>query len=62
MDRVALVAFCWFAFWTGMGTLVGRLLDTPGTFIIVGFVFALATVFAWPWVLPERLQRWMEDS
>ena len=25
-----------------------------------GFVFALVSVFAWPWILPEALNRWMD--
>jgi hypothetical protein len=60
MDRVALVAICWFAFWTIVGTITGRLLEIPGTFTVVGFVFALLTVFVWPWILPESLERWMD--
>jgi hypothetical protein len=60
MDRVAFVAVCWFAFWTSMGVLAGRLLETPGTWTVAGFVFALVSVFAWPWILPEALNRWMD--
>ena len=59
MDRVALVAWGWFLAWIGLGWIVGRLLDVPGTFTVAGFVVALLTVFAWPWVLPESLNRWM---
>jgi hypothetical protein len=59
MDRVALVAWGWFLGWTGFGWIVGRMLEVPGTFTVTGFIVALLTVFAWPWVLPERLNRWM---
>ena len=59
-DRVALVGVCWFVFWTGMGSLAGRLLETPGTWTVAGFAFALVSVFAWPWILPEWLNNWME--
>jgi hypothetical protein len=59
MDRVALVAWAWFIGWTVLGWIVGRLLDVPGTFTVGGFIVALLTVFLWPWVLPERLNRWM---
>ena len=61
MDRVALVAVCWFVGWTAAGSIVGRLLEVPGTITVCGFIFALLTVFAWPWVLPERLKRWMSE-
>jgi hypothetical protein len=60
MDRVAFVTICWFVFWTGAGILLGRYLEVPGTFTVTGFIFALLTVFAWPWILPESLNRWMD--
>jgi hypothetical protein len=60
MDRVAFVAICWFVFWTGAGSILGRYLDVPGTITAAGFVFALVSVFAWPWILPERLNNWMD--
>jgi hypothetical protein len=60
MDRVALVAICWFVFWIAVGSVVGRMLDVPGTFTVGGFFFALVTIFAWPWILPDRLNRWMD--
>jgi hypothetical protein len=44
----------------GAGAIIGRLLDTPGTFTFGGFLFALVTMFAWPWILPERLNDWMD--
>jgi hypothetical protein len=59
MDRVAMVALFWFVGWTGVGWILGRMLDVPGTFTVCGFLFALLTVFVWPWVLPESLNRWM---
>lgn len=60
MDRVALVAICWFVAWTAAGVALGRYLNIPGTITVLGFVVALLTVFAWPWILPERLNRWMD--
>jgi hypothetical protein len=60
MDRVAFVTICWFVFWTAAGFLLGRFLEVPGTFTVAGFIFALVAVFAWPWVLPESLNRWMD--
>ena len=61
MDRVALVAICWFAFWTTVGVVLGRYMEMPGFGGIYGFGFALVSVFAWPWVLPNRLQDWMDS-
>jgi hypothetical protein len=60
MDRVAIVTVLWFVFWTAAGVGMGRLLDIPGTFTVAGFVFAVVSVFAWPWILPERLNNWMD--
>jgi hypothetical protein len=61
MDRVALVAICWFAFWVVVGVVLGRYLEMPGFGGIYGFVFALVSVFAWPWVLPNWLLDWMDS-
>jgi hypothetical protein len=61
MNRVPLVALCWFAFWTGAGAILGRVLETPGTYTVLGFVFALLSMFAWPWILPDRLNEWMDE-
>ena len=59
-NRVPLIAVCWFALWTTVGFFIGRLLDTPGTYTVLGFVFGLVTIFAWPFVLPNWLQDWMD--
>ena len=61
MDRVAFVTICWFVFWTSVGVVAGRLLEIPGTWTVAGFMFALVSVFLWPMILPERLNRWMDD-
>ena len=62
MDRVAIVAFIWFGCWiAGFAELGKVLFHNPGVWAIWGFVLALLTVFAWPWVLPARLERWMHD-
>jgi len=61
MDRVALVATAWFAVWIVGGWQIGGLLLIPGTGALCGFVLALLTVFAWPWVLPRRIDDWMHD-
>ena len=62
MDRVALVAVLWFVGWIAGSWEFSKLLfDDPGTGAICGFILALLTVFAWPWVLPPPLEHWMHD-
>ena len=61
MDRVALLAFIWFVFWTTVGVIIGRWLETPGFWTVGGFVFALLTVLIWPYILPNRLLDWMDE-
>jgi len=62
MDRVAIVALVWFAAWTTGGTELSKyLFNDAFSGAIWGFIFALMTVFAWPLVLPPRLERWMHD-
>jgi hypothetical protein len=61
-DRVALVGWAWFLGWIGIGYLAGRLLlGVGGTGLVVGFIIALLSVPAWPWLLPQRLEDWMCD-
>jgi len=62
MDRVALVAVLWFVGWIAGSLEFSKLLfNDPGTGAIWGFILALLTVFAWPWVLPPSLEHWMHD-
>jgi hypothetical protein len=62
MDRVAIVAWCWFIAWVTAGYAVGSLaFNTPWTGALVGFIAALLSTFAWPWAMPERINRWMDD-
>jgi hypothetical protein len=61
VDRVALVAWLWFIFWVVGGDLIGRWFGMPGTGKVFGFLFALSTVWTWPWVMPESLDDWMYD-
>ena len=60
MNRVPLVLAFWVGLWTTAGYLIGRGLETPGVYTAAGFVVALISIFAWPFILPERLQDWME--
>jgi hypothetical protein len=62
MDRIALVALCWFLFWTGLGVVTGKLLGMPGTATLLGFLFALFSTFAWPWIMPEAISNWMNHG
>jgi hypothetical protein len=67
MGRVALVAAIWFAFWIVVGSTVGGLTGGNAGGVQNGIYFgafngawwALFTSFAWPWIMPERLDRWM---
>jgi len=61
VNRVPLVAAGWFIFWTVIGWVAGRLLDTPVTYTIAGFLFAFISIFAWPFIFPDRFQDWMYD-
>jgi hypothetical protein len=60
-DRVALIGWIWFLALIGIGDLIGRWLGVPGTGMVVGFIVALCSVPAWPWLLPRRLEDWMCD-
>ena len=60
-DRVAIVALLWFVVWTGSGDAIGQWFKTPGTGIVLGFLFALSTLAAWPWVMPPAIDDWMHD-
>jgi hypothetical protein len=61
MDRVAIVARCWFAFFIAFGCAVGSVLfSTPWTGGVTGFGFALLTSLAWP--KPEPINAWMGDQ
>jgi hypothetical protein len=62
VDRVFIVGFCWFALWIGLGAAAGSFFRVPGTGSIAGFCFALGTLFTWPFIMPERLARWMDRS
>ena len=60
-DRVAVVAFCWFALWTGLGIAVGSVVGGPTTGAVNGFLFALLALSAWPWIMPNSIENWMND-
>jgi hypothetical protein len=56
MDRVAIVALGWFAFWIALGYSSDTLLfSSPGTDTVLGCFFALLATPSWPWVMPEAV-------
>ncbi len=67
MKRVAIVAAIWFAFWIVVGAAVGGLTGGNGGGVQNGIYFgafngtwwALFTSFAWPWIMPASIDRWM---
>jgi hypothetical protein len=67
MGRVFIVAGCWFLFWMTFGAIVGGLSAGPGAapdgvFFGArnGAWIAALTSFAWPWIMPESINRWMD--
>jgi hypothetical protein len=68
--RVVIVAGTWFAFWMILGSVIGGLMGGSGGGVQNGIYFgffngaswALLTSFAWPWVMPTAIDRWMYRS
>lgn len=62
MDRIALVAFLWFVGWTVAAFEVGKVAFNAGiSGALLGFMLALLTAFAWPWIMPRPVDDWMHD-
>ncbi len=67
MGRTAIIAGSWFAFWMIVGGALGGFLapttDVRLTNIYYGIFngafFAVLTSFAWPWIMPRVIDRWM---
>ena len=62
-DRVAFVALCWFVLGTTIGIAVGGTMfgdSTSGA--VYGFFLAFAACFVWPWIMPDFIENWMQDS
>jgi hypothetical protein len=63
MDRVAIVASCWFILWVVLGLAIGSVgFNTPWTGGLTGFAFALLAMLAWPWIMPEPINAWMDEE
>jgi hypothetical protein len=66
MGRVFIVAGCWFLSWMGLGAVIGGLFGDPAGFAgafsgaMNGAWVAMLTSFAWPWIMPEAINRWMD--
>jgi hypothetical protein len=67
MGRTAVVAGVWFVIWMALGAAYGAL--TAGEAggvqngiyhgVFHGAFVAVITSFAWPWLLPTKVDRWM---
>jgi hypothetical protein len=67
MGRTAVIAGFWFVFWMAAGAALGGWtapkpdVVTTGIYygIFNGAIFAVLTSFAWPWIMPKFIDRWM---
>ena len=67
MGRTAVFAGLWFAFWMIAGGAIGGVVaskpDVVSTGIYYGIFngafFAALTSFAWPWIMPRFIDRWI---
>src|SRR5215212_1559345 len=65
MRRVFIVSGCWFILWMTMGVMVSVLFrGVDGLFAgaMNGAWLAVLTSFAWPWIMPDSISRWMENK
>jgi hypothetical protein len=64
MRRVILVTACWFLLWMSLGvtfSVLARGLDGLFSGAMNGAWLATLTSFAWPWIMPEAISRWMDS-
>ena len=67
MGSTAVIAAVWFAFWMIGGAVVGGLTAAKPEVVMTsiyygifnGAFIAALTSFAWPWIMPRVLDRWM---
>jgi len=65
MGRVFIVSGCWFILWMSLGTIVSVAFGgVDGLFAgaMNGAWIALLTGFAWPWIMPESIAKWMDSK
>ena len=69
MVRTAVIVGIWFVIWMIIGGAVGGLASTskdiaPHVFYGVtnGAFFAVLASFAWPWIMPRLIDRWMSQG
>jgi hypothetical protein len=67
MKRVFIFGGCWFLFWMALCAVIGWLRSPPNAVfegvysgIFNGAWLALLTAFAWPWIMPRTINRWMD--
>jgi len=68
MGRIVIVAGCWYLLWIAIAAAFVGLTGGPSRGIADALYFgllhgawlALVTSFAWPWIMPERVNRWMD--
>ena len=67
--RVVIVAGLWFAFWMILAAAVGGWLADPANRcernlfrLLQRRLVGLLTSFAWPWIMPAAIDRWMYRS
>ena len=69
MGRIAIVAGCWYLIWIAIVAIYIGFTNGPSRGAAHAFYFgllhgawlALLTSFAWPFVMPERINRWMDE-
>jgi hypothetical protein len=67
VKRVFLIGGLWFLFWmalcAGIGALRAPANAVPEAIysgVFNGAWLALITSFAWPWIMPRKLDRWID--
>ena len=63
MGRIFLVAGLWFLFWMSVGLFISvaaKGIDGLTAGLMNGAWIATLTSFAWPWIMPESINRWMD--
>ena len=61
MPKIALAPLFIIVLGIGIGIAVGSAVGGPTTGAVNGFFFALLALSAWPWIMPESIENWMND-